>query len=398
MNSKSIAKIVIGGVLCTSFIFTQSAFAATTDTAHHWKFDEGTGRSANDSVGVANGVMSGDAKGFGWASGKVGSAIAFPGVTGMSVALQDNMIKGGVGSLSVWFTLGAQSYGNVLFSARSQSDQSVYMAMFIDQEGRPMLQYRGQVGGVDKRVQAMKALNVNEWYHLVVTANGQNYTMTINGEAVALAGDNIGRWFGEFSNNQLTYRIGALDSSVLPGAFNGTIDDFRLYDRELSAVEAGELYREGNSALSSVPSAILPTLAMNVSDSVVPKYGSVVVRWGGQNLTSCAKGGSWNGSAPTSGSEVITRIEQEATFELTCSGLGGVVMASAGIVVATTSLPIRPSVTPGLSVSVGTPAQSGTVMTPEARKTLLAQIDTLLKLIATLQVELAKLKATQGIR
>src|SRR4051812_25559133 len=95
--------------------FTVSA-ATTTDYVNQWSFDEGTGMSANDSVGGKNGVMTGSSTGFGWASGKSKTALGMDGTAGTGVALPNDLLSGSAGTVSVWFKYNSRSDHNIIFS------------------------------------------------------------------------------------------------------------------------------------------------------------------------------------------------------------------------------------------------------------------------------------------
>lgn len=236
----------------------ETAFAAgPSDHTNYWKFDEGYGRSVGD-PGGQNGVMTGSSTGFGWASGKVGAALGFDGKDGESVALPNAMLSGGVGSISLWFKINSQTDRNILIGARSTTDNNVYALLGLDREGRPQFMWRDNASASDRKAQAGKALNVNEWYHLVFIANGQSYRMIVNGEEMTMYGNNIGRWFPETTNHTLGYAFGALTSSPITGVLDGYLDDIRIYNRALSFDEATALYDEGNYAVPTHPVATPP--------------------------------------------------------------------------------------------------------------------------------------------
>lgn len=240
-------------LLSTTDYGLRTVYAATDDYANYWAFDEGMGRSVNDARGGQNGVMTGSSTGFGWASGKIGNALGMDGASGLAVALPDSAIAGSQGSISVWFKIEEMTDRNVLLSGTAPSDKYLYALLGIDRDGRPQFQFRTETNGVDRKAQGGKALNRNEWYHLVFTADTQRYRMFINGEELAIYGANIGRWFSDLTNRPFAYRIGASEAHPLIGSFFGYIDDIRVYTRALSAEEAVALYEEGNAGKPTVP-------------------------------------------------------------------------------------------------------------------------------------------------
>lgn len=231
------------------------ASAATDDYTNRFTFDEGTGRTVGDLAGGQNGVLTGTSTGFGWASGMIGTALGMDGGSGESVVLPDGFLTGTQGSLVLWLKLSSLSDRNMIFSARSTTDNYIYATLMIDHEGRPQFQFRTTTSGNDQKAQGSKILNKNEWYQLVFSANSQGYHMFVNGEEASVAGDNVGRWFSDFTNHVFMYRIGSLNSAPLSGVFDGYLDDVRIYNRALTQDDVTALYNGGNPGTPAVPLA-----------------------------------------------------------------------------------------------------------------------------------------------
>jgi hypothetical protein len=407
--------ILIAGVL--SLFVAAPAFAAPVinDYTNYWSFDDAGGRSVSDIVGGQNGAIVGTSTGFGWASGKVGTALMLDGGAGEAVTLPNGFLKGSQGSLSVWLKLDALSDSNIIFSGKSTIDNNVYVAFSIDRDGRPMLQFRDSVNATDRKAQGTKLLNKNEWYNLVLTASGQTYHMYLNGEDVTIAGANIGRWFPDITNHTFIYRIGMNDATPMSGVFTGILDEMKIYDRPLSMEDITALYNEGNAGTPTVPLAIRPLLSFSISTDHTEFGGSVVVNWAGTNVTSCIADGGWSGTMPVSGTQTFMHLGSDTTYGLTCSGVGGnthssvrvavaqkgvtsVVTTSTGAGLTVTSLPIETGshIQNDINVTAVSGGQTATA-TSDAEKTRRALIqkliDQILVLIAELQKQLAVLKA-----
>ena len=340
-------------MVCASLLVSQTAFAATKDYVNYWTFDEGTGKSVNDSIGGQNGVLTGSSTGFGWASGKVGTALAMDGMAGEAVVLPNAILKGSQGTISLWFDINALSDQNIIFSAKSTSDNNVYANLAVDRDGRPQFQFRDSTNGTDRKAQGAKILNKNEWYNLVLTANSLTYKIYVNGEQVTVNGDNIGRWFPDLTNQTLMYRIGASDAIPMNGVFNGYLDDMKIYNRELSLDEVTALYAEGNAGRPTVPAQIAPKITLTISDDYVPFGGSVALNWSTVNVDSCNASGAWNETVATSGSRVFIKLASDASYTLSCGNKYGTVQSSVKVIVGTSS----PSATSSLVV---TPISTGT--------------------------------------
>jgi hypothetical protein len=392
------------------------ALAATNDYVNYWSFDDAGGSVVTDSVGNKNGTITGSSTGLGWAGGKSGTALAMDGGAGESVILPNAILSGSHGTISLWFKMDALSYGNMLFSGKSTTENNIYFSLSVDNDGRPQVQFRDTAGGNDRKVQGAKILNINEWYNLVLTANTLTYHMYVNGEEVTVAGENIGRWFPDLSNHTYSYRIGSLDATPQNGVFKGILDEVKVYNRAITFAEMTALYEEGNVGTPTVPLAIRPALAFSISTDHVSYGGGVTVNWSGTNVTSCAASGNWSGTKPIMGGESFSLLASDASYTLTCTGQGGSISETVRVVVgaqnATTT--ITTTTTTGLtavSLPVGTTppatqtattqttttttAESGTMAdTPEMRRVLTQKlIDTILLLIGELQKQLAILKA-----
>jgi hypothetical protein len=404
---------VLAGMLAL-FAVTPAFAAVTSDYTNYWSFDEATGRSANDTTGGQNGALTGSSTGFGWVSGKVGTALVFDGVIGEAVALPNGFLKGSQGSLSVWLKLDALSDGNIIFSGKSTTDNNIYTALSIDRDGRPLFQFRDATNGNDRKAQGTKLLNKNEWYNLVLTANGQTYHMYLNGEEVIIAGDNIGRWFPDITNQTLMYRIGANDATPMSGVFQGILDEVKVYDRALTMEDITALYNEGNVGIPSVPLAIRPALNFSISNDHVPFGGLVTLKWSGTNLTSCVADGSWSGVMPASGTQTFSNLGGDATYGLNCSGNGGsthatvrvfvaekgatattVTSSGTGLTVTTLSTSTNSTIKNDIKVTAISGGQTMTAISDTEktrRATIQKMIDQLLVLIGELQKQLALLK------
>jgi hypothetical protein len=301
--------------------------------------------------------MTGSSTGFGWASGKVGTGIGMDGTTGTGIVLPNAFLKGSQGSLSLWMNAQALSDRNVIFTAKSTSDNNIYVAFGLDRDGRPQLQFRDTSSGNDRRAQGTKTLNPNEWYNLTLTASGQTYKIYINGEEVTVAGENLGRWFPDFTNHTLSYRIGMLEASPLSGSFNGYLDDLKIYNRPLTADEAKALYDEGNAMRPTIPAAVAPKVDFTISEDHIPYGGSVAINWKGTNVERCSLASDPTITA-TSGSKVYVKIAADTSYSITCSSAKyGDANATVKVIVGTST---SSSTTGGtLVVTPATPAPQG---------------------------------------
>lgn len=66
-----------------------------------------------------------------------------------------------------------------------------------------------------------------------------------------------------------------------------------------------------------------PTISLTASPTTVSSNGSTSLSWSSTNATSCAASGDWSGNKATSGTEVISQLQTDSVFNLTCTGTGG---------------------------------------------------------------------------
>lgn len=376
--------------LALFFGLTNTAFAA--EPVNYWPLDEGIGRESRDTAGGKHGTLSGSSSGFGWASGKVGVGLAMGGVTGEGVILPEGFLSGGSGSVSVWFRLNQLTDRNILFSGRSTSDNSVYMALLIDREGRPMVQMRETASNPDRRTQGATILNVNEWYHLVMTVEAQQrFRFYVNGVEHDVAGNGLPRWFGDLTNQKLGYRIGSLDSSPLSGSLDGTIDDVRIYDTVLTPVEIGAIFNETNEMRPTVPLEQRPTVTLSADPLVLPTAGKSTLSWKTTNVTTCTKGGAWQGQVGPAGTETVN-VSANSTYTIECSGKGGTANAAV-------TLEIGGAQGTGLSQSSDVPTQTITLanpMTEAERQAKIAELRAkIMELITKLSALIAQMQTAR---
>ncbi|OGZ05876.1 MAG: hypothetical protein A2845_03675 [Candidatus Lloydbacteria bacterium RIFCSPHIGHO2_01_FULL_49_22] len=332
-------KIIKQFGLCAAaafFIVATPAFAATSDYTNFWSFDDAAGHSVAD-TGGQHGVITGSSTGLGWASGKIGTSLGMDGLTGEGVTLPNGFLTGSQGTLSTWFRIEELSDRNVIFSGKSTSDNNIYVLLSIDRDGRPQMQFRTDPTGSDHKAQGVAILNRNEWYNLVLTANTVSYKMYVNGIELAVAGENIGRWFPDFTNQTLSYRIGASEAYPLVGSWNGMLDEVRIYNRVLTQDDVTALYEEGNAGRPTAPLSIRPVLSFTISSETIMPKDAVTLSWSSANVDTCSASGDWSGVLLLSGSRVMSDISTDAAYSMTCTGKGGPIESTVRVHVGTSS-------------------------------------------------------------
>ena len=119
-------------------------------------------------------------------------------------------------------------------------------------------------GGTTQRLSGPSALPVGEWTHVAVTLIGTTGTLYVNGAAVATVSITV----DPGAITQSACYLGKSQFAVDP-LFNGTIDEFRIYNRGLSAAEVAAL--------------AVPVAATSVSDSQYTGWAAGYTFPGGQS-------------------------------------------------------------------------------------------------------------------
>lgn len=78
-----------------------------------------------------------------------------------------------------------------------------------------------------------------------------------------------------------------------------------------------------------------PEISIIASPTAVSPNDSTSLDWSSTNATSCTASGDWSGIKDTSGTEVISQLQTDSTFTLSCTGDGGSTSASVNVTVST---------------------------------------------------------------
>lgn len=215
-----------------------------------YEFEEGTGTTAANtgSVGsIGSAVLTGTTS---WSvNGVLGKAVNLPGgSTANAVDLPDNLLQGAANfSTSLWVRPDTKSNWTGLFHIGDGlgSAGSYYQIQMQTQAGGSTglaVTFKGKTGP-EERVFATPAQDVavNQWNHVAFTRQGSIGTLYLNGVVIATRTDlTVGMTeVGPTANNWLG-RNGYGDA-----AFDGLIDDVRLYTSTLTAADVANVYNEG---------------------------------------------------------------------------------------------------------------------------------------------------------
>lgn len=197
----------------------------------YWKFDEGTGTTALDSSGYnRNGTISGATVNQ---TGQVGKAYSFGG-DGDNVNL-GNVFDYTIGNFSYafWIKLNSLAAQTVpLYKGRYEVD-----GWYVNVETNGITRIVTNIlSSAVSLSSGAGAITTGTWYHIVGVKNGSFSKLYINGAEAAS---------GTLQNPTSAsddFLIGSYRAGALP--VNGLVDDVRIWNRALSAAEAGDLYND----------------------------------------------------------------------------------------------------------------------------------------------------------
>ena len=209
--------------------------AITNGLVAWYKLDETSGTTASDSSGNGkNGTL---VNGPTWGAGMIGGAIVLDGVddyillpTGLMSAVTDFTV-------CAWAKLDANNGWNRIFDFGTGT--SNYMFLTPSAGGGP-LRYAITTtsNGSEQQMDAPSALPIGGWQHVAVTLSGTTGKLYVNGALVS-------------TNTSMTLNpasLGSTNQNYIGKSqwgdplFDGKIDDFRIYNRALSASEISQIY------------------------------------------------------------------------------------------------------------------------------------------------------------
>ncbi len=226
---------------------------ASSNLVGWWKFDETSGTTAADSSSKGNnGTLTGGVTFANNAAvGKVGGALSFDGVNDY-VSLGTNALDfmGAQGTIMGWIKYTVSS-ANSVFSYGDTAGTGYFLS--INDNGTNRMQ--AVVRRANSTDQWDSSTNTNvftdgSWFHYawVQYAGTANIEFYVNGSAspptiyneVGVSSANV--YFDDIVANAEGGALGARVRSTVDQYFKGSLDDFRIYDRPLTADEIKAIY------------------------------------------------------------------------------------------------------------------------------------------------------------
>ena len=188
----------------------------------HWKLDENSGSTAIDSESTNNGTINGAQ----WVTGVEGSALEFNGTNDyVTIPNANNLNVSEEITIMAW--------------AKTRENKTCKIAQKGDWDGHGIYQdiWNGWKCGIRLASNESHSISwengipeFDEWYHIVLTYDGQSLKLFINGQL-----KNQKTVSGVLKINSRTFSIGSDNGTQK--FFNGSIDDVRIYGSALSQTE-----------------------------------------------------------------------------------------------------------------------------------------------------------------
>jgi Concanavalin A-like lectin/glucanases superfamily len=204
----------------------------------YYPFDQTAGPTITDASGNGhNGTLAGTAT---FPAGVIGNGISLPGVTGDYVALPSALLQTVTNvTIALWVNVRTDHTWQRIFDFGSS--QNVYMFLSPHAGGNNVARFAITTSGNgnEQRLDATSVLPLGTWTHVAIVLGAGGGTLYINGAVVATNAALALRPadLGATTNNWL----GRSQFTVDP-AFDGEIDDLRVYNSALAATQITTIY------------------------------------------------------------------------------------------------------------------------------------------------------------
>lgn len=250
------ATIVCVSLMATYLILTGMSFAeiAPETIVGIWLFDEGNGQIAKDLSEESNdGALM---KGPKWVPGKFGKALEFDGEDDyVEISLPDvfNDIPNNDFTISFWISVQDISGSDTVWTRiiEARYDNSNYVQFDIQMNA-------GELGinvvdaGIEKTFIVDSPISADTWYHVtgVWDADEDSVKLYLNGVLQSTTGATPAS-----PGNQKILNLGRRSDGSDLSHFDGTIDEFAVFNITLTEEEIKSLMEEGLKTVAAVSSS-----------------------------------------------------------------------------------------------------------------------------------------------
>jgi len=176
------------------------------------------------------------------------------------------------GSIEAWFkTSDTSTPGGAIYS-ESQSGDNTYWGHVRIHGGKPRFVLDDD--SVIPEIEANVTVSDGNWHHVVVTGDGSNYAMYVDGVSYTptyITGSGY-KWFDD-TPGLTTYTIGALERASIGNYFNGEIGEVRVYPRALTESQVFQNYNSTRYKYDGIAPNTSPRIGPGiVYDGLVLNY------------------------------------------------------------------------------------------------------------------------------
>ncbi len=209
----------------------------------YYKFNEASGTQATDSWGTNHGTLLATATRD---TGRSGTALKLDGTSTAYATLPSGIVSTLTDfTISTWVRMDVKSNWMRVFDFGTGT--SKYMFLSIQAGNANVMRYAIKNGGSEQNVSFNYPLSLDTWTHFAITQSGNTCSMYINGALVA-------------TNTGVTIMPSTIGSTTLnylgksqynDPLFKGSIDEFKIFGRALSASEIAASYLSQSIALNA---------------------------------------------------------------------------------------------------------------------------------------------------
>ena len=233
------------------FVSVSTGFASVSDDAvSFWRFDEDTGTSVSDEMGVNDGTIYGAT----WVSGKLGTALDFDGTDDYVDIPDDDSLSFGDGqddspfTFAGWINMDDATRFEIISKGDYNSNNKEYSFETLpgDQLYIILVDNQQSNARIGRKYTAALTSYEGEWIHVAATYSGNGSStglkLYLNGTRVDNANVNFDSYIS-MENQATAVAIGA--RNLAADVADGTIDELGVWDTALSTEEIAELVAEG---------------------------------------------------------------------------------------------------------------------------------------------------------
>ncbi|MHC4259891.1 MAG: LamG-like jellyroll fold domain-containing protein, partial [Planctomycetota bacterium] len=238
VKGSQISLVLLGVVFAGFALLLPTRTIRASGLISLWRFDEGEGTIAHDSVGGNHGTVY-DAN---WTTGIIEGALSFDGVGDYVDVGNDNSLKPPLPvTLSTWINLSSSDSTQYIIALDHQTPLYYGIWWYVRSAGNLAINY-GDGGIPDYTSRRSKAgttvLDADTWYHVAAVIRGPT-DMSLYVDGIDDGGTYSGSgWSLAYSS--ASSLMGMRDDSA--HCLDAIIDDARVYEEALSAEEISELY------------------------------------------------------------------------------------------------------------------------------------------------------------